>query len=95
MSEKVSMHCRFLDGTDAMQCRWEGPYKYTRNKPSLTNKAFGDKQTSYGVVKKSHFFHCIPALIKRSMIDSQEADKYSYEWLVDQQSKCTKFEQPT
>jgi len=91
MSEKLN-HCKFLDGTDAVQCRWEGPYRYSRNKPSKARQARGNRQTDTGIVRGAYFLQCIPALIKRSHVDSSDAEKYTHDWLIEKQSQCSKYE---
>lgn len=91
MSERPKMYCKFLDGTGGVQCQWEGPYKYSRNTPSLAIKAFEDKETSRGIVRSPPFFQCQPALIVKPRASIPEADKGTYEWLVERQSECSKY----
>jgi hypothetical protein len=90
--ELKKTHCRFIDGTDGMQCRFLAPYLFTRNVPSKAKIARGDRQTDDGVKPGTSFLHCLPALIFNSKIGTSEAAKYTYERLVEEQAECDKYE---
>jgi hypothetical protein len=93
MNEKIQPSCKFTDGTDGMQCRFTAPYLLTRNVPSEAKKARGSKQTDEGIVEGVSFLHCIPALIFRAKVDSEESVFFTYAWMCAKQSECDRYQE--
>jgi len=88
--EAPQFNCRFLDGTDGYSCNYQGSYRWTRNKPSLSRRAVGPIQQWGGDIQGPHL-RCKPAEIAFTRRDTEQ--EVSYEELVRQQSECSKFEE--
>lgn len=86
--------CILLDGTNAHQCRYEGPYKFqNRGKPSLARVCFGRAEVdSRGPVNNIHFLQCEPA--EEVVGHKGQSDTiYTAAWLIEQQRRCTRYKE--
>jgi hypothetical protein len=98
MGETLPVHCKFLDGTDEVNCRWEGPYRHTRNKPSLGRIGHGpDPRTQHQFT--GEILVCVPAEIARGATmktqnaipsqDTAEVRSQRYKDMAQAQSNCS------
>jgi len=84
--------CLLLDGTTGIQCRAKGPYIWNRNKPSLARRCLGDAETDEGTKHGMPFLMCKPAEIHHGH-RSEPDTPYTIDWVIQEQSGCTRFKE--
>ena len=87
--------CANLEATSGVQCIYQGPYRYSRRKPSRARFAKGDREGPWGTSPHMPFLICEPAeSFRDSTRDvSEEARKEEYRKLLDGQRLCSMFKE--
>ena len=75
--------CKHLDEITGMECAFQGPYKLSRNKPSLARLCHGDSQGFGFLAVNVAFLMCGPA---NDLGLEPDCDK-----LAELQSHCTRY----
>ncbi len=82
--------CKHLDATGQVLCRFEGRYKTTRGKPTLADRAASDVKANGVVLIGMPILVCRPAAV----LNASEKDRKNIEWLIEQQSQCSRYPLP-